>query len=225
VSGADATEGSFAPGLPTPVTAVSLGGQVVVPDPATTVPPPLTVPGSEPSGSSGPGGVAVGTLPGGEPVTTIPGANPPATTRPAGTPGTTGSGTTAPTTTAAPPTTQPPTTTAPPPPPPFTYDQPRPANGVFTNGQGSAGCSAPVPPERTGQFVLSTPTPGKLLIERAGAAGGASGPVDPSGLFHATSPAGEVYDGQASDAGANASYLQDDGAGCTVTYNVVFTFT
>jgi hypothetical protein len=82
-----------------------------------------------------------------------------------------------------------------------------------------------VPPERQGQFVLSTPDPGVLSIQRQGAAATATGPVDPSGAFHVTSTAtGETYDGQASGSGASASYLQDDGNGCTVTYDVVFTF-
>jgi hypothetical protein len=222
------TAGAF---LPTPVTAVSLGGQVVIPDPATTLPPLLTVPGQTTIGPPGtdaqgqptlPGATAPpNTAPGGtQPVTTQPGTTRPATTAP-GTTRTTAPPTTRPTTT-TPPTTAPTTTQ----PPPFTYDQPHSATGVFTNGQGSAACSAPVPPERQGQFVLATPQPGVLTIQRQGAAGVASGPIDPSGTFHVSSATtGETYDGQASSSSATASYLQDDGNGCTVTYDVVFTFT
>ena len=202
--------------LPTPVTAISLGGQVVVPDPATTLPPLLTVPGAPATVPTGPDGQALPTEPGAtQPANTQPGATQPPATQP----GTTRPATTAPATTR---TTSPPTTQ----PPPFTYDQPHQATGAFTNGQGSAACPAPVPPERQGQFVLSTPQPGVLDIARQGAAVTASGPIDRSGTFHVSSAAtGETYDGQATGSGATASYLQDDGKGCTVTYNVVFTFT
>jgi hypothetical protein len=190
VSAAETTAPTTAVGaggafLPTPVTAVSLGGQVVIPDPATTLPPLLTVPGQATTGPTGTDAQGQPTLPGAtqppntgpvgtQPATTLPGTTRPATTAPATT-RTSSPPTTQPTTT-TPPTTAPTTTQ----PPPFTYDQPHQATGVFTNGQGSAGCSAPVPPERQGQFVLATPQPGVLTIQRQGAAGVESGEIDPS---------------------------------------------
>ncbi|MEY2589550.1 MAG: hypothetical protein QOJ67_1534 [Acidimicrobiaceae bacterium] len=198
---------AFGPSLPTPGTAVSLGGQVVIPDPATTLPPLLTIPGTP------------GTAADGLPVATQPGATQPGVTQP----GTTQPGTTVPVTTRPPSTTQPvttttqPTTTTPPP-QPFAYTQPHNANGTFSNGQGVAPCH--VPPED--KFVLATPQPGTLTITVQSTGDTASGDVDPNGNFVVSNKAtGERYTGQTSHTGATASY---SASGCGATDSVTFTF-
>jgi hypothetical protein len=205
---------AFGPSLPTPGTAVSLGGQVVIPDPATTLPPLLTIPGTPGTAATGTDGLPVATQPG----STQPGATQPGVTQPGTTqPGTTAPGTTRPTTTQpVTTTTQPPTTTAPPPPPPFSYTGPHKALGQFT----SPGNPCNVPPEAS--FTLDTPQPGALTITRDSTGDVASGAVDPGGNFDVSNAAtGERFVGQTSQTGATASYSL---GGCAVTYNVTFTF-